>query len=203
MHIYTPIIRQQIPHEHQPLIDHGNKAVRPLAPGVAIGQLFEHVGPLGKGLVADLDIHRKIGAHVEGRVDVDELDAALPFYLLPNGAVFKRREDEFVVAPYKLVRPAGLLTAALVEEQPLVALVFLFYLRGGAFFPGVLVQGIAFLLAGRATRLVHLLYDLEGEDDISHLVGLAVPDELHFAFVVEQKEPVFVGKGPFGFYEFE
>jgi hypothetical protein len=90
MHINTPILRQQIPHQDQPLVDHGDKGIRALAPGVAVGDLFQDVGLLGEGVAADLDIHAEIRAHVEGRVDVDQLEAALLLDLLAQRAVLQR-----------------------------------------------------------------------------------------------------------------
>ena len=90
MHINTPILGQQIPHQDQPLVDHGDEGIRALAPGVAVGDFFEDVGLLGEGVVADLDVHREIRAHVEGRVDVDELQPALLLDLLAQRAVLQR-----------------------------------------------------------------------------------------------------------------
>ena len=69
-------------------------------------QPFENVGLLGEGVVADLDVHGEVGADVEGRVDVDELDAALRFDLLAQRTVLEAGEDELVVAPDELVGPA-------------------------------------------------------------------------------------------------
>jgi hypothetical protein len=34
--------------------------------------------------------------------------------------------------------------------------------------------------------LVHLLDDLEGQHDVRDLVGLAVPDQLYFALILEE-----------------
>ena len=107
MHIDAPIFRQQIAHEDQPLVDHGDERIGALAPGVAVGDFFENVGLLGEGVVADLDVHAEVGAHVEGRVDVDELDAALLLDLLAQRAVLQAGEDELVVAPDELVGPAA------------------------------------------------------------------------------------------------
>jgi hypothetical protein len=50
----------------------------------------EDVGFLGERVVTDLDIHGKIRAHVKGRVDVDQLETALLFNLLPQRAVLQR-----------------------------------------------------------------------------------------------------------------
>jgi hypothetical protein len=40
----TAIFRQQIPHQHQPLIDRGDKRIRPFAPGVPVGDFFKDIG---------------------------------------------------------------------------------------------------------------------------------------------------------------
>ena len=98
MHINTPILRQQILHEDQPLVDHGDEGIRALAPSVAVGDFFEDVGLLGEGVAADLDIHGEIRAHVEGRVDVNQLQPALRLDLLAQRPVFQGGEDELVIA---------------------------------------------------------------------------------------------------------
>ena len=67
-----------------------DEGIGPFAPGVAVGDFFEDVGLLGEGVVADLDVHGEIRAHVEGRVDVDQLEAALLFDLLAQRAVLQR-----------------------------------------------------------------------------------------------------------------
>ena len=90
MHIDAAILGQQIAHQHQPLIDHGDEGIRALAPGVAVGNLFQDVRLLGEGVVADLDVHREIRAHVKGRVDVDQLETTLLFDLLAQRAVLQR-----------------------------------------------------------------------------------------------------------------
>ena len=59
MRINAPILRQQIPHQHQPFVDHGDEGVRALAPGVAVGDLFQDVGLLGEGVATNLNIHAK------------------------------------------------------------------------------------------------------------------------------------------------
>ena len=50
-------------------------------------------------------------------------------------------------------------------------------------------------------RFVDLLDRLEGEDDVGHFGGLAVPDELDLALVVEQEKAVAVGERAVGFEE--
>jgi len=42
---------------------------------------------------------------------------------------------------------------------------------------------------------------LEGEDDAGDLGGLAVPDELDLALVVEEQEAISIGQRPVGFEE--
>ena len=89
-----------------------DERVRALAPGVAVGDFFEDVRLLGEGVVADLDVHAEVGADVEGRVDVDQLDAAVGLDLLAQRAVLEAGQDELVVAPDELVGPAVELAAA-------------------------------------------------------------------------------------------
>src|SRR5665647_2012608 len=57
MHVDAAILRQQIAHQHQPLVDHSYEGVSALAPRVAICNLFQDARLLGEGLVADLDVH--------------------------------------------------------------------------------------------------------------------------------------------------
>jgi hypothetical protein len=44
-------------------------------------------------------------------------------------------------------------------------------------------------------RLIHLLDRLERQHYVADRVGLAVPDQLHLAFVFKQQEAVFSGNG--------
>ena len=147
------------------------KESAPLTPGIPIGDLFKDVGLLGEGVFAYLNIHTEISADIEGRVDVDQFDAALIFNLFSQWSVLQAGEDEFVIPPYKFIRPALQLAPAQVEE--------------------VHLQG--FTLFG--TRFVHLFDGLEGEDDIAYLIGFPVPYQFHFAFFIEQQKAVFIRQG--------
>jgi hypothetical protein len=112
-----------------------------------------------EGLAADLDVHAEVRAHVEGRVNVDELEAAGVLDLAAERAALEGGEDELVVAPDEFVGPALDLPAAPVEPKFVV-------LR---------------LLPG----LVNMFERLEGEDGGADFAGLPVLDELHLAFVGE------------------
>ncbi len=72
MRINTPIFHQQIAHQYESLIDHGDEGIGALAPGVAVGDFFEDVRFLGEGVAANFDVHGEVSAHVEGRINVDE-----------------------------------------------------------------------------------------------------------------------------------
>jgi hypothetical protein len=183
MHIDTPIFREQVAHKDEPFIDHGDEGVGPFAPGVAVGDFFEDVGAFGEGVaaVADFDVHGEIGPDVEGRVDVDELEAALFFDLIPQRAVLEAGEDQLVVAPDELVGPPLHLPPARVEQP-----------AGDLF--------IDLALAFYA-RLIDVLDGLKGKDDVADVGGLAVPDQLDFALVVEEKKAVLVGQRLVGFEE--
>ena len=77
---------QQIAHEDQPLVDHRDERVRAPPPRVAVGDLLEDVRLLVECLAADLDVHAEVGAHVERRVDVDQLEPARVLDLLAQRA---------------------------------------------------------------------------------------------------------------------
>jgi hypothetical protein len=68
MHINTPRLAQQFPHQDQPLIHHVEIGVRPLAPHVPVGHHLQGGLVLadGLGLVADGNIHREIGPPSKG-----------------------------------------------------------------------------------------------------------------------------------------
>ena len=51
------------------------------------------------------------------------------------------------------------------------------------------------------TRLVHLLDDLEGQNDVADFAGLAVPDQFDLALVIEEQKAVLVGQRLVGFEE--
>jgi len=69
-----------------------------------------------EGFAADLDVHGEVRADVEGRVDVDELEAAGVLDLAAERAGLEGGEDELVIAPDELVGPALGLAAGGVEE---------------------------------------------------------------------------------------
>ncbi|MGH8863887.1 MAG: hypothetical protein ACREVZ_04495 [Burkholderiales bacterium] len=119
-----------------------------------------------EGLAADLDVHGEIGADVEGRVDVDELETTRVLDLPAQCAALQGRQDQLVVAPDELVGPALELAAAKVEEIEL---------RRFWRFPA---------------RLVHVLQRLERQHGGADLAALAVPDQFHLALVLEQDEAV-------------
>ena len=48
-------------------------------------------------------------------------------------------------------------------------------------------------------RLVHLLDHLKGQDDVADFAGLAVPDQLDLALVLEQQKAVLVRQRLVGF----
>jgi hypothetical protein len=158
-------------------VQHGDERVDALPPGVAVGDFFEDVGFIGEGFVANFDVHGEINADIEGGIDIDELDAALLFDFVAERAAAEGGEDELVVASDEFVGPALELAVAGIEEAGLESGV------GGLF----------------GARLIDLLDDLKGEGDVADFAGLAVPDELDFALVVEEEEAVVVREGPTGF----
>ena len=90
MHIDTPLRMHQIPHQDQPFINHADERIRTASPGIAVGDLFEEVGFLVEGFAADFDVHGEVRADVEGRIDVDELEAAGVLDLAAQGTRFER-----------------------------------------------------------------------------------------------------------------
>ncbi len=119
MHIDAAVLRQQIPHQRQPLVDHSDERICALSPGIAVGDFFQDVGLLGESVATNLDVHRKIRAYVEGRVNVDQFQPALLFNLLAQRAVFQAGKDELVVAPDELIGPTLELAATFVKKQSL------------------------------------------------------------------------------------
>ena len=120
-----------------------------------------------EGLTADLDVHAEVRAHVEGRVDVDELEATSLFDLASKRPGLEGRKNELVVAPDEFVGPAlDLPPAHVVPEFFLVAL----------FLPG----------------LIDVFERLKGQDGGADFAGLAVPDQFDLTFVGEEEEAVFL-----------
>ena len=89
MHIDTPILRQQISHEDQPFIDHRYEGIRTFAPGIPVGDLLKNIRFFGKGILANLDLHREIRADIKGRINVDEFESALRFDLFTQRSVLE------------------------------------------------------------------------------------------------------------------
>src|SRR5437762_179501 len=98
-----PIWAHQISHQNQALKQHRNKRVGSPTPGIAIGDLFQQIRLLMKGLIAHLNIHAEIRADVEWWIDVNQLQPAGVLDLLPKRAGLERRENQLVVAPNELV----------------------------------------------------------------------------------------------------
>src|SRR6266576_3820693 len=116
MHIQCSLAVHQIAHENEAFVNHGDEGIRAAPPSVAIGDFFEEVRFFVEGLVANLDVHAEVRAHVEGRVNVDELEAAGVLDLAAERAAFEGGEDELVVAPDEFVGPA--LTCRPPESSP-------------------------------------------------------------------------------------
>ena len=106
----------QVAHEDEAFVDHRDEGIRAAAPSVAVGDLFEEVRFLVEGLAANLDVHTEVRAHVEWRIDVDELKPAGIFDLTAQRTALERRKNELVVAPDEFVGPAFELAAARVEQ---------------------------------------------------------------------------------------
>ena len=112
-----PSLVQQVAHEDQALVDHRDEGIRAAPPCVAVGDLFEEVWFLVEGLAANLDVHAEVRAHVEGRVNVDELEAAGVLDLAAQRAALEGGEDELVVAPDEFVGPALASAARRLSKQ--------------------------------------------------------------------------------------
>ena len=167
MDVDAAVAVHQIAHEDEAFVNHGDEGIRAAPPGVAVGDLFEEVRLFVEGLAANLDVHAEVRAHVEGRVNVDALEAAGVLDLAAERAALEGGEDELVVAPDEFVGPALDLPAAGVEAEFLVVALFL---------PG----------------FVDVFEGLEGEDGGADFAGLAVPDEFDLALVGEEEEAVFL-----------
>jgi hypothetical protein len=44
---------------------------------------------------------------------------------------------------------------------------------------------------------------LKRQNNVGYFVGFAVPNQFHFALIIEQKETIFIGQGSVRFDEFE
>jgi len=125
-------------------------------------------------LVTDLDVHREVRPDIEGRIDVDHLDAALFFDLFPEGSVLQAGEDQLVVAPDQLIRPAFELPAPVIIPD---------------------IERLLDLCVRFFPWLIHLFDDLEGEDGGVDFICFSVPDEFDFAFFSKEEESVGIGEG--------
>ena len=83
---------------------------------VAVGDLFQQVRLIVERLAANLNVHAEIRAHVKRRVNIDELQTACVLNLPPQRTRLERSENQLVVAPNQLVRPALDMAARQVEE---------------------------------------------------------------------------------------
>jgi len=100
MHINAPPLAEQVAHQGQALVHHVQVGISALAPGIAVGHRFQDGLLLlhRVALFADLHLHGKVGAHVKGRVNVDQVNLAAE--LLQQGG-----HHQLVVAPDKHIAP--------------------------------------------------------------------------------------------------
>jgi len=173
MHIDAAILREQIPHQHQPLVDHRDETVRPSAPSVPVRDLFQNSRRFRERLVTDLDAHREVHPDIKRRIDVDQLDAALLLDLFPEGSVLQAGEDELVVTPDQLVRPAFELPAPVIIPD---------------------IEHLLDLCVLSFSWLIHRFDDLEWEDGCADFICFSVPDQFDFAFFAKEEESVGIGK---------
>jgi hypothetical protein len=111
MHINTTILRQQRMNKLQPLVHHRQVGRNPPLPGVAVSDLFEdRLGFRGR-FPANFNGVAEVGSDGEGRVDVDEFEAAFGFDLFAQGAVGEAGKNKFVVASDQFVVPTLALPA--------------------------------------------------------------------------------------------
>jgi hypothetical protein len=146
-----------------------------------------HFRPSFSATAADLDVHAEVGPDVEGRVDVDQLDAPLSLDLLAQRPVLEARQNQLVSPPDQLVGPALELPPPVVHRKQQRLMVFP---------PGLTLRPRRLVLAA---RLVHVLDRLKGQHDVRDLVGLAVPNQLDLPFVVKQQESVLLRQRLVGF----
>ena len=174
VHKDAAILREQIPHQHQPLVDHRDETIRPSAPCIPVRDLLKNTRLFRERLVTDFDVHREVCPDIEGRIDVDHLDAALFFDLFPEGSVLQAGEDQLVVAPDQLIRPAFELPAPVIIPD---------------------IERLLDLCVRFFPWLIHLFDDLEGEDGGVDFICFSVPDEFDFAFFSKEEESVGIGEG--------
>jgi hypothetical protein len=119
--------------------------------------------------LTDFSVYYTQGAHVEGRVYVDQLQTAGVLDLLAKSARLQRRQDQLVVAPDQFIRPAPQLTAPTVEQLS--------------------------LRLGLGARLINVLQRLERQHRRAYVARLSVPDQFDLAFVLEKDEAVLFRQG--------
>lgn len=80
----------QVAHQNEAFVDHREERIGAQPPSISVSDLLEQIWFLVKGLVADLYIHREIGADIERRIDVDEFEAARILDLPAQRAALQR-----------------------------------------------------------------------------------------------------------------
>ena len=170
MHVDAPIWSEEISHQRESLVDHGDEAISSLSPGITVCEFLQYGRRLGELFIADLHLHREVSTHIERWIDIDELDPSRFLYLSPHRSVSQTREYELVISPDELVRPACELSSLIIdiEQTPLYSHILF------------------------DAWLVDMLDSLERESDIGHIVGLAIPDELDFFFILEEVPAIFL-----------
>jgi hypothetical protein len=122
MHIDATVLCQQFVQQHHRLVEPLQVRLHPSPPSVAVRLLLDDARLLGEGqrvlllVVAGRDggAEGEVGAGVEGRVDVDEVDLA-------GELGQQRRQDVLLVALDEAVAP-GLLLSGVLEQAALALL---------------------------------------------------------------------------------
>ena len=165
-----PSSASKIAHQDQSFVDHCDEAIRAAPPGVAIGDLFQEVRLFMEGLAADLDIHAEVGADIERRVDVDELRP-------PASSIGWRSAPALSEERISLLSPQISLLVQPLSWRPRA------------------IEQLRSVRLGFLARLVDVFERLERQDGGADIAGLAVPDQLDLALVLEEDEAVFLRQG--------
>ena len=73
----------------QPFMNHSDKGVCSLSPGISVGDLFKDIWIFGKGFVTNLNIHGKICTHVKRGIDIDKFESTLCFDLFAQRSILE------------------------------------------------------------------------------------------------------------------
>ena len=175
LHINAPVLGQQIPHQHQALVNHGDERIRAFAPGVSeaiSSRMLRFLVKISSPISMSIG---EVVAHIKG--------GSMYINLIPPCFSTSSRSGSRSFSDERI---------SLLSPQMSLFVQPLSWRRAR---PGQRHSSATRVCWLLGARLVHLLDHLKGQDNAADLAGLAVPDQFDLALVLEEAKRNLSGNG--------